>query len=184
MRNSESGTMEMGAAGHEWDCYSATAWARLYQEPQGEGQAEALLRHALALQERSLGPGHPMIAATLTNLMFLYRRQGKAAEAAAAAVRATDILAGQARPPRMDEPALPAAAGDEVSSPAPPQCQPLDEIELSELTVEGEYRPSLSPTDLALAALRPPDGDGWQPGWWKLGRQPRWQYGWTRRRQE
>ena len=46
--------------------------------------------------------------------------------------------------------------------------QPSGEIELSDLIVEGEYRPSLPETDPLILALRPPEGEGWTAAWWKL----------------
>jgi hypothetical protein len=177
MRNSDSGSAPAGAGGNEGKRYSTTAWARLYQEPQEEDQAEALLQQALALQERSLGPEHPTVAITLTKLMFLYRRQGKQSEAVAAATRATDILAAQARRQQTDEPALPSKADGSETTPSAPLAPPASVIELSDLIIDAEYRPSLPETDPALAGLQKPEGDGWQPRWWKLGRQARWQYG-------
>jgi hypothetical protein len=57
---------------------------------------------------------------------------------------------------------------------------PANEIELSDLVVEGEYHPRMRETDPAILALSPPAGDGWQGRWWKLGTRPLWQYGWWR----
>lgn len=71
--------------------------ARLYQERNNPGEAEPLLERALAVQEKALGPEHPVVAITLTNLMFLYRHQGKETEAVAVAARARSILATRIR---------------------------------------------------------------------------------------
>jgi tetratricopeptide repeat protein len=71
--------------------------ARLCREQGEDGKAEPLLERALAIQEEMLGPTHPHVAITLTQLMYLYRRQGKETAAAAAAARATGILATRAR---------------------------------------------------------------------------------------
>src|SRR5262249_16552442 len=65
---------------------------------------------------------------------------------------------------------------------AEPAASPLgvsaSQIELSDLVVEGEYHPRLAATDPAILALTPPEGEGWQPRWWKLGSRSLWQYGW------
>jgi tetratricopeptide repeat protein len=71
--------------------------ARLCRERGEDGKAEPLLEQALAIQEQLLGPAHPHVAITLTQLMYLYRRQGKETAAVAAATRATHILATHAR---------------------------------------------------------------------------------------
>jgi hypothetical protein len=71
--------------------------AKLYREWGEDGQAELLLERALGIEEKALGPAHPQVAITLTDLMFLYRRQGRERAAAAAAARATHILATHAR---------------------------------------------------------------------------------------
>jgi tetratricopeptide repeat protein len=71
--------------------------ARLCRERGEDGNAEPLLERALAIQEQTLGPAHPHVAITLTDLMYLYRRQGKETAAVAAATRATHILATHAR---------------------------------------------------------------------------------------
>jgi hypothetical protein len=63
----------------------------------GDGKREALLERTLVIQEETLGPEHLRVALTLTQLMFLYRRQGKEPAAAAAAARATMILASHTR---------------------------------------------------------------------------------------
>jgi hypothetical protein len=71
--------------------------AKLYREWGEDGEAELLLERALNIEEKALGPAHPQVAITLTDLMFLYRRQGRERAAAAAAARATHILATHAR---------------------------------------------------------------------------------------
>lgn len=76
---------------------SLSQQARLCRERGEDDRAEPLLERALALQEQTVGPAHPHVAITLTHLMYVYRRQGKEAPAAAAQARATQILAGLAR---------------------------------------------------------------------------------------
>ena len=71
------------------------------------------------------------------------------------------------------EPLLCEEPADERPAPA---CQ----IELSDLVVAGEYHPRLAENDPAILALTPPEGENWQPRWWKLGNRPLWQYGWWR----
>jgi tetratricopeptide (TPR) repeat protein len=71
--------------------------AELYREVGENDEAEPLLRQALAIQERELGPAHPHVALTLSSLMFLYRSQGKEPEATAAAARVHTILVTHAR---------------------------------------------------------------------------------------
>jgi hypothetical protein len=71
--------------------------ASLCRERGEDGKAEPLLEQALAIQEQALGPVHPHVAITLTQLMYLYRRQGKETAAVAAAARATHILSTHAR---------------------------------------------------------------------------------------
>ena len=44
-------------------------------------EAEPLLRRALAIDEKALGPEHPDTAATLNSLAELYNKQGRYAEA-------------------------------------------------------------------------------------------------------
>ena len=44
-------------------------------------EAEPLYQRALAIREQSLGPEHPEIATSLSNLAVLYRDQGKYAQA-------------------------------------------------------------------------------------------------------
>ncbi len=68
---------------------------------------------------------------------------------------------------------------DERQAP-PPGEPPAFEIELSDLVVEGQYHPRIPETDPAILALSPPEGEGWQGRWWKLGTRPLWQYGWWR----
>jgi hypothetical protein len=83
-RSAAAGHREEDPAGHD-------------PEPANDGKRETSLKGALAIQEETLGPEHPRVAMTLTQLMFLYRRQGKESAAAAAAARATMILAHHAR---------------------------------------------------------------------------------------
>jgi tetratricopeptide (TPR) repeat protein len=71
--------------------------AQLYREVGEDDEAEPLLRQALEIQERALGPAHPQVALTLSSLMFLYRSLGNEPEAAAAAARVHTIMVTQAR---------------------------------------------------------------------------------------
>jgi hypothetical protein len=77
-------------------------------------------------------------------------------------------------------PEFPREPDGEAAAPFAPAGAPSDEIELSDLVVEGEYHPRMKETDPAIRALTPPAGEGWQPRWWKLGNRPLWQYGWWR----
>ena len=53
---------------------------------------EALFRRALKIDEKALGPDHPDIAISLTNLAFLYHAQARYAEAEALFRRALAII--------------------------------------------------------------------------------------------
>jgi hypothetical protein len=86
-----TGPEELGRA-HRLHCL-----AQRHREVGEDHAAEPLLRQALEIQERALGPAHPHVALTLSSLMFLYRRQGKETEAEAAAARAQTILVTHAR---------------------------------------------------------------------------------------
>ncbi|TAK71955.1 MAG: tetratricopeptide repeat protein [Betaproteobacteria bacterium] len=55
-------------------------------------ETESLFRKALAIQERTLGPGHPATANTLNNLSTYLDRRGRAQEAEPLQRRALDIL--------------------------------------------------------------------------------------------
>ncbi len=90
-------TTERLGAGDLHLASSLNQMARLCGERGEDGKAEPLLERALAIQEQPLGPAHPHVAITLTDLMYLYRRQGKETAAVAAATRATRILATHAR---------------------------------------------------------------------------------------
>ena len=85
------GPEDLGLAG------SLYRLAELHREVGEDSEAEPLLRRALEIQERALGPAHPHVALTLSSLMFLYRRQGKEPEANAAAARVHTILVTHAR---------------------------------------------------------------------------------------
>jgi tetratricopeptide (TPR) repeat protein len=56
------------------------------------GEAEPLLRQVLAIQEQDLGPEHPDVAQSLTNLAELYERKGQYAETEPLYKRALAIL--------------------------------------------------------------------------------------------
>src|SRR3989442_1137556 len=51
--------------------------AQLYVAQGKPKAAERLLKRALAIQERNLGPGHPAVADSLNNLAILYHGQKK-----------------------------------------------------------------------------------------------------------
>ncbi len=40
-------------------------------------EAEPLYKRALAILEKALGPGHPLVATSLNNLAELYKAQGR-----------------------------------------------------------------------------------------------------------
>jgi hypothetical protein len=88
---------EWSVAEHPCQNGSFPLGAQHNPEPASDGKREALLERTLALQEETLGSEHLHVAITLTQLMFLYRRQGKEPAAAAAAARATMILAHHSR---------------------------------------------------------------------------------------
>ena len=54
-------------------------------------EAEPLLQHALSIDEKRLGPGHPDVASRLLNLVGLYHVQGRYAEAEPISQRALAI---------------------------------------------------------------------------------------------
>lgn len=58
----------------------------------GSARAEALLREALAAQEKTLGPNHPEVGTTLNNLGSELFAQGKLAEAEAVQRRSLRVL--------------------------------------------------------------------------------------------
>jgi len=62
-------------------------------------EAKPLYQRALALIERTLGPEHPNLAATLDNYADLLRKMQRAAEAETAEARAKAIWAKQKREP-------------------------------------------------------------------------------------
>jgi hypothetical protein len=61
---------------------------------QGESaKAEPLLKRALAIREKALGPDHPHVAQSLENLANLYRASERNAEAEVLEQRAAKIRA-------------------------------------------------------------------------------------------
>jgi len=52
-----------------------------YTNQRRYADAEPLYQRSLAIREKALGPDHPNIAQSLTNLASLYNRQGRYAEA-------------------------------------------------------------------------------------------------------
>ena len=55
--------------------------AGLYYTQGQYAQAEPLLKRALMIQEKALGPDHPAVATSLENTAFLYRETGREQEA-------------------------------------------------------------------------------------------------------
>jgi tetratricopeptide (TPR) repeat protein len=55
--------------------------ALLYGHQGRYADAEPLLKRALAIWEKALGPEHPQVAMSLNNLASLYQDQGRYAEA-------------------------------------------------------------------------------------------------------
>ena len=55
--------------------------SRNYQAQGKPAEAEPLLKRALAIHEKALGPDHPTVGTSLNNLADVYRAQGKYAEA-------------------------------------------------------------------------------------------------------
>ena len=55
--------------------------ANVYRDQGKYGEAEDLLKRALAIREQALGANHPDVAASLVNLANVYRDQGKYGEA-------------------------------------------------------------------------------------------------------
>jgi tetratricopeptide (TPR) repeat protein len=67
--------------------------ALLYQREGQYIEAEPLLKRALEIRERTLGPEHADVAATLEDYAMLLRETGRAAEAEVYAARAKAIRA-------------------------------------------------------------------------------------------
>ena len=57
--------------------------ALLYRAQGRYAQAEPLYNRSLAIREKTLGPDHPDVAATLENMEALYRKSGREKEAEA-----------------------------------------------------------------------------------------------------
>ena len=68
-----------------------TTWRVLLRAMNQPEEAEALLRRALAIDERILGPDHPAVARDLVNLAVLLQDGGRLAEAEALVRRALAI---------------------------------------------------------------------------------------------
>jgi CHAT domain-containing protein len=66
--------------------------ALLYNNQGKYAEAEPLYKHALEIQENSLGPEHPAVALSLNNIAGLYRAQGRYAEADPLYKRALEIM--------------------------------------------------------------------------------------------
>ena len=65
--------------------------ALVYRDQSKFKEAAALLNDALAIREKTLGPDHPAVAATLNNLAVLYGKRNKFKEAEVLCKRALDI---------------------------------------------------------------------------------------------
>ncbi len=71
---------------------SALSWLAFVDEQRRQpARAADLLNQALAIREAALGPNHPLVATSLVNLAGLYRRQGRAQDAARLEARAHEV---------------------------------------------------------------------------------------------
>src|SRR3989338_4939373 len=73
-----------------WNELNAKAFT-LYQQGQ-YSEAATVAEEALKVAERTFGPDHPHVAASLNNLAELYKAQGKYAQAEPLHKRALEIL--------------------------------------------------------------------------------------------
>ena len=71
--------------------------AELYRTQGNYADAEPLLKRALAIKEKALGPAHPRVARTLENYAALLRKTGHSGEATMMELRAKAIRAKHAR---------------------------------------------------------------------------------------
>ncbi len=71
--------------------------AELYRAQGRYAEAEPLYKRALAIFEKALGPGHPLVAQSLENYALLLRETGRTTEATKMEARAKAILAKHAR---------------------------------------------------------------------------------------
>ncbi len=69
----------------------------LYKTQGRYAEAEPLLKRALAIREKTLGPEHPRVATTLENYAALLRKTGRTTEAAKLEARAKAIRAKYAK---------------------------------------------------------------------------------------
>ncbi len=69
----------------------------LYYAQSRYAEAEPLIKRALAIEEKALGPEHPDVAQSLENYAALLRKTGRSAEAAKMEARAKAIRAKHAR---------------------------------------------------------------------------------------
>ena len=65
--------------------------AEVYRAQARNAEAESIHKQALAIREKTLGPGHPHVAQSLRNLAEVYRAQGRYTEAEALSKRALAI---------------------------------------------------------------------------------------------
>ncbi len=70
---------------------SLNSLARLYGDQGKYAEAEPLVKRALAIQEKALGPQHPNVAQGLENYAALLRKTGRTAEADKMEARAKAI---------------------------------------------------------------------------------------------
>src|SRR5262245_23311411 len=78
--NRDSASLQQRSAQPQAEIDQATSLnrqARQYLDQGKYDEAEPLLKRALAIRERALGPAHPDTATSLNNLAELYRIQGK-----------------------------------------------------------------------------------------------------------
>ena len=71
--------------------------AALYHAQGKYAEAEPLLKRALAIWAKALGPAHPDVATTLNNLAALYRKTNRLADAEVMENRAKAIRAARSQ---------------------------------------------------------------------------------------
>ncbi len=70
---------------------SLNALGVVYREQGRYTESESLLKRALSIREKALGPAHPDVIQSLNNLAGLYHGQGRTAEAEPFLKRAQDL---------------------------------------------------------------------------------------------
>jgi tetratricopeptide (TPR) repeat protein len=86
--------------GNEERGISLNAFGELFRRQGRFEEAEDFFKLALAAKEEALGPDHPDVAVTLTNLALTYSADGHPAEAGPLLERARDIQDGNKVSPR------------------------------------------------------------------------------------